>query len=68
VAGTSELQEKSPERTVLIAAMVILYAAPLYVLLLRWELMYLLAPVLTAFALALISLAGKTGLPLGTKA
>ena len=68
VAGTSELQEKSPERTVLIAALVILYAAPLYVLLMRWELMYLLAPVLIAFALALISLAGKTGLPLGTKA
>jgi len=65
VAGSSELVDKSPERVVLISAILILYAAPLYVLLVHWEMMYLLAPLLAAFALALISLAGKTTFPPG---
>jgi hypothetical protein len=65
VAGSSELVDKSPERVVLISAILILYAAPLYVLLVHWEIMYLLAPLLAAFALALISLAEKTTFPPG---
>jgi len=64
VIGSSQWSEESVQRRVLIAVMVILYIPPVYLLLLRWHAMYLLAPALAAFALAAISLAGKTELPL----
>jgi hypothetical protein len=59
VIGSSPWSEKSGQRTVLMAAMVILYTPPVYVLLHRWQAVYILAPVLVAFALAAISMARK---------
>ncbi|HUI41539.1 MAG TPA: glycosyltransferase family 87 protein [Terriglobia bacterium] len=44
-------------RLVLMASVVVLYAAPAYVLLLRWDEFYLFFPVLLAFALAVLALA-----------
>jgi hypothetical protein len=64
VIGSSQWPEESGQRVVLIAIMVILYCPVVYVLLLRWQAMYILAPVLVVFALAAISLARKAELPL----
>jgi hypothetical protein len=64
VIGSSQWSEESVQRRVLIAIMVILYIPPVYLLLLKWHAMYLLAPALVAFALAAISLAGKAELPI----
>jgi hypothetical protein len=64
VIGSSPWSEESGQRGVLIVVMVILYIPPFYLLLLRWHAMYLLAPVLVAFALATMSLARKSELPL----
>jgi hypothetical protein len=63
VMGSSQWSEQSVQRRVLIAVVVILNIPPLYLLLLRWHAMYLLAPVLVAFALAAISLARKAEIP-----
>ena len=59
VIGSSPWSEESAQRRVLIVVMVILYIPPVYLLLLRWHAMYLLAPALVAFALATMSLARK---------
>jgi hypothetical protein len=59
VIGSSQWPENWRERKVLTATVVILYIAPLYLLLLRRQAVYLLAPVLVAFALAAIHLARK---------
>ena len=64
VIGSSQWSEDSIQRRALIAVMVILYIPPVYLLLLRWHAMYLLAPALVAFALAAISLAREAKLPL----
>lgn len=64
VIGWSQWSQPSGQRTILLACMVILYAPPLYVLLLEWKAMYVLAPVLVAFALSAISLARKADVPL----
>ena len=64
VIGSSQWSEESGQRVVLTAVIVILYTPPVYVLLLPWKAMYILAPVLVAFALAAISLARKAELPL----
>jgi len=64
VIGSSQWSGESVQRRVLIAIMVILYIPPVYLLLLKWHAMYLLAPALVAFALAAISLARKTEPPL----
>jgi len=63
VIGSSQWLQRSGQRMILLACLVILYAAPLYVLLLKWKAMYVLAAVLVAFALAAISLARKADLP-----
>ncbi|MGA7926352.1 MAG: glycosyltransferase family 87 protein [Candidatus Sulfotelmatobacter sp.] len=55
--GSSQWSEKTGERVVLTAIIVILYCPPVYTMLLQWNSMYILAPVLVAFALAAISLA-----------
>jgi hypothetical protein len=44
--------------------MVILYCPPVYAVLLRWQEVYILAPVLVVFALAAISLARRADIPL----
>jgi len=62
--GSFEWSGKSWQRALITVAMVILYAPPVYVLLLRWHAMYLLAPVIVAFALAAISLAKKADVAL----
>ncbi len=62
VLGSSPWPEESGQRMVLIAIMVILYCPLVYVLLLRWQAMYILAPLLVAFALAAINLARKADL------
>jgi len=64
VIGSSQWSGESVQRRVLIAIMVILYVPPVYLLLLKWHAMYLLAPPLVAFALAAMSLARRTELPL----
>jgi predicted branched-subunit amino acid permease len=64
VIGSSQWSEESRQRVVLLAVIVILYTPPVYILLLRWQAMYILAPVLVVFALAAISLARKAELPL----
>jgi hypothetical protein len=63
VIGSSHWPENWRERKVLTAAMLILYTAPLYLLLLQWKAMYLIALVLVAFALAAIDLARKAASP-----
>jgi len=64
VIGSPQWLVESSQRMVLIAAIVILYTPPVYLLLLRWQAMSILAPVLVAFALAAISLARKAEPPL----
>jgi len=64
VIGSSQWSEESVQRRILIGIMVILYIPPVYLLLLKWQVMYLLAPALVAFALAAMSLARKGELPL----
>jgi hypothetical protein len=63
VIGSPQWSRQSSDRRVLIAAMVILNTPPLYLLLLEWHAMYILAPVLVAFAFAAINLASKNILP-----
>jgi len=46
VIGSSQWSGESVQRRILIAIMVILYIPPVYLLLLRWHAMYLLAPAL----------------------
>ena len=62
VVGSSPWSEKSGQRVVLTAIMVILYCPLVYVLLLERQAIYVLAPVLGAFSLAAISLARKAEL------
>jgi hypothetical protein len=64
VIGSSPWSEKSGQRVVLTAIMVMLYCPPLYVLLLERQAISILVPVLGAFALAASSLARKPELPL----
>jgi len=64
VISSPPWSKESGQRTVLTAIMVTLYCPPLFALLLRWQAVYLLAPVLVAFALAAISLARKPEIPL----
>jgi len=59
VIGSSRWSEVSGQRVFLAAIIVILYCPPMYTLLLRWNAMYALAPVLVVFALAAISLERK---------
>lgn len=66
--GKAYVPQRSGQRMILLACMVILYAPPLYGLLLKWKAMYVLAAVLVAFALAAISLARKADLPLAQAA
>lgn len=61
VIGAPQWSQRSRQRTILMTAMVILYAPPVYLVLLVWRLTFGLAPVLAAFALAAISLARKNG-------
>jgi hypothetical protein len=62
VIGSPQWPGKSRYRAALTVAIVILYLPPVYFLLQRWKAMYLLAPLLVAFALAAISLARKNSL------
>ncbi len=64
VIGSPQWSVKSSQRMVLLAAIVILYTPPIYLLLLRWQVMYTLAVVLVVFALGAISLARKAEPPL----
>jgi hypothetical protein len=64
VIGSPQWSENSGQRVVLTAIIVILYCPPVYALLLSRQAVYILAPVLVAFALAAISLARKAELPL----
>jgi len=64
VIGSSQWSEESVQRRILIVVIAILYFPPIYLLLLRWHAMYILAPALVAFALAAISLARKAERPL----
>ncbi len=58
--GSSQWLQASAQRTIIIAATVTLYAGPVYVMLVRRsDRLYILAPVLMAFALAAMSLASK---------
>ena len=57
VIGSPQWTEAAALRKVLLATIVILYAPPAYLLLMHWQAVYLLAPVLVAFAFATISLA-----------
>ena len=59
VLGSSQWSRASTERRVLLAVILILYTPPLYVAILRWHMMYLLAPALVIFALAAVSMATK---------
>jgi hypothetical protein len=62
VIGSSQWSQESSQRVVLIAIIVVLYTPPVYFLLLKWQAVNILAPVLVAFALAAISLARKAEL------
>ena len=64
VIGSPRWSEESRQRVVLTAIIVILYCPPIYALLLWRQAVYILAPVLVAFALAAISLARRAELPL----
>ena len=59
IIGSPQWSQKSSQRVVLTAIIVILYAPPAYLFLLKWQAVDLLAAVLVAFALAAISLARK---------
>jgi hypothetical protein len=61
--GSLQWSGKSWQRAVITVAMVILYTPPVYVGLIIWHSMYLLTPVLVAFALAAMSLARKADVP-----
>jgi hypothetical protein len=54
--GSPQWRPKSPWRTLLIAAVAVLYLPPAYLLLRAWNSLYLLAPPLFAFALAVFML------------
>jgi hypothetical protein len=62
VIASPQWLRKSPQRIVLAAVMLILYFPPVYALLLSRGVVYVLAPVLLAFALAAMDLARKTEL------
>jgi hypothetical protein len=64
VVGSPRWSQKSRQRAVLTSIMVILYCPPVYAVLLRWQEVYILAPVLVVFALAAISLARRADIPL----
>ncbi len=63
VVSSPQWTEKSQQRKVLTAAIMILFFPPVYVLLTKWKAMCILAPVLVAIALGTISLARKTKQP-----
>ena len=60
VIGSPQWSQKSVQRMALISIIAFLYIPFVYILLLRWNAMYILGPVVAAFALAVISLAQKT--------
>jgi hypothetical protein len=59
VLGSRQWSVASAERTVLLAVILLLYIPLVYIAILRWHVMYLLAPVLVIFAFAAISMARK---------
>jgi hypothetical protein len=63
VIGSPQWSENSAQRKILLAIIAVLYAPPIFLLLLHWQALYLLAPALVAFALAAMSLAGKIETP-----
>jgi hypothetical protein len=64
VIGSPQWSQKSSPRVVLTSIMVILYCPPVYALLLSWQAVYLLAPLLVIFAFAAISLTGRAAVAL----